>query len=257
MHAKRLKWLKRLSGPENPGLRLVCFPHAGAGVSAFRSWPALVPADIEIWGVQLPGRENRFLEPPLKSMPPIIASVAVEMRQMSDMPVAFFGHSMGSLIAFETARLLRQSAGVQPMALLVSGNRPPHLQEQGVKTHTLPDKDFLLALESMNGIPPEILNNPELLELLIPVLRADLSVCQTYLYAPAEPLACPIVAFGGRDDPQACPELLAEWGAHTTAGFRTQILPGGHFYLQTSESLFLEKLSAELRAAATMQEKCV
>ena len=250
MNAGQQNWVKRLSAPANPGLRLLCFPHAGAGVSIYRKWPDLLPTDIELWGVQLPGREARFRDVLVDSAPPIVAAVAAEFPPAPELPFALFGHSMGALLAFETARILRRDRGLLPVCLAVSGNRPPHLQEQGPRTFDLPKAGFLEALRRMNGMPPEMLDSPEWRDLLIPILRADLRVCQTYRYTPAAPLGCPIAAFGGMDDVEAPPEVLSPWGEHTTARFHAEILPGGHFYLQTSEARFLETLSAALREAA-------
>lgn len=250
MIAGHLKWLRKLSTPPNASLRLVCFPYAGAGASVFRNWTALLPADTELWAIQLPGRESRFIEPPVDRMEPIVKSVASEFLQLPEKPFAFFGHSMGALIAFETVRLLREQRTCLPVCLFVSGNRPPQSQEMAPRTYDLPEKEFLEAIQRMNGTPPEILNDPELMELLLPVMRADLAVCQTYRYVAAQPLACLIVAFGGQDDPDAPPELLAAWAEQTEREFRPVILPGGHFYLQTSEARFLEYLSIELRSAS-------
>ena len=257
MNGHNQKWLIRLSSPVNARLRLVCFPHAGAGASVFRNWPARLPADIELWAIQPAGREGRFLEPLLHQMPPLTGCVTAELLQLPEMPLAFFGHSMGALLAFETARLLRVNRRSPPACLFVSGNRAPQLQKEAPKTYNLPEKEFLEALRRMNGIPPEILNNSEWRELLIPILRADLSVCQTYRYISAEPLVCPIVVFGGQEDAEAPRESLAAWGQQTSSAFRVVLFPGGHFYLQTSEAQFLESLSTELRWAAANCTACV
>lgn len=250
MIGEQLEWLNRMNTPRQPSLRLICFPYAGAGTAVFRRWPALLPSHTEFWAVQLPGRETRFLEPPAYHMEPVVRSVTAELLQLPEMPFAFFGHSMGALIAFETARLLREQRQRLPGCLFVSGNRPPQLQETAPKIVDLAAGDFLEVLQRMNGTPPEILNNPELMELLVPVLRADLSVCQTYRYAVEQPLACPIVAFAGQDDSEAPLDLMAAWSEQTECDFRLVTLPGDHFYLQTFEARFLANLSVALRSTA-------
>jgi medium-chain acyl-[acyl-carrier-protein] hydrolase len=179
---------------------------------------------------------------------PIVESVAEALSELLDRPFALFGHSMGSLIAFELARLLRRTKGPQPACLFVSGQRAPQINETLPCRYDLPEKEFLEMLQNMNGTPPDILNNSELMEMLLPVLRADFAVCQTYRYSSEPPLACPIIAFAGLQDGEVSPGLVELWREQTCANFQLKIFPGDHFYFQASEADFLGALAQELRA---------
>jgi medium-chain acyl-[acyl-carrier-protein] hydrolase len=248
MKPGRDKWLKRFR--ESPGatMRLFCFPYAGAGASVFRKWPDGLPRNIELWALQLPGRENRFAEPASDLIGPIVEQVADAVSDLLERPFALFGHSMGALIAFELVRHLRRSGNTLPAGLLVSGQRAPQIKETSPRRCDLPEKEFLEMLGNMNGTPRDVLGNPELMEMLIPVLRADFAVCQKYVYATEPPLPCPIVAFAGRQDGEVGPDMVQLWQEQTSADFKFRIFPGDHFYFQAPEAGFLEILSQELRA---------
>lgn len=228
--------------------RLVVFPHAGSGAGAYRGWRALLPADVELGLVHLPGREARLSEPPLTSvhaMADIVADALV--REPARIPLALFGHSLGAHVAFETAR----RPGVKPDRLLVSGNRGPSLPFPRAPIHHLDDARILEEFERLGGTPPEILQHAELMALLRPILRADLQAAETYAYVQGSPLACPITAYGGADDPNVPTGSLDAWRHETTGPFRMRVLPGGHFSIfQDARDAFHADLAAELRALA-------
>ena len=214
-----------------PSLRLFTFPFAGGGARAFSAWPGHLPPEVELFAAQLPGREGRFKETPHVRLVDLVRDLAVAIGPHLDVPYAFFGHSMGALVAFTLARELRRMGAREPQLLMVSGRRAPQLPDADPPIHALPEEEFLQELRELNGTPEAVLQNEELLQLLLPILRADFAVCETYEYAPEAPLSCPIVAFGGKDDADAPEEDIAAWSHQTTGSFSQRMFPGDHFYL--------------------------
>jgi surfactin synthase thioesterase subunit len=226
-------------------VRLFCFPFAGAGASVFRSWAAELPPDIELMAVQLPGRETRIGEVAVGDVDALVTAAADGLAELLRPPFAFYGHSMGALLAFELARRLHAARGVLPEIVLVSGYRAPHLPDESRPVHELPDHELLVEMQSFAGIPDEVLADPELRSLFLPILRADFRVCETYAYRAAPPLLCPIAGFAGSDDEHAPAESMAGWAEHTTANFTLQVLPGDHFFpLQSSRAALLREIGA-------------
>ncbi len=229
------------------GLRLFCFPYAGRGASAFNGWGAGLPDTIEVLSVQLPGRENRFLEPPLTELASITKNLSAVFRSGSERPYAFFGHSMGALIAYELARKLSRQAAPGPVCLIVSGHRAPHLPARHAPFHLLPDSQFVEKLAALGGIPKALLDNPEMLSLVLPGLRADLTVCETYTWEPVPVLSCPIIAHGGLADEVVFSEDRELWKLHTKGEFAHRQFPGGHFFLHTAQPLVLDQIALDLQ----------
>lgn len=235
------RWLRGLGGRARTARhRLFVFPHAGAGASAYRLAPHL-PDPVEVCTVQLPGRENRYAEPPLTSLDEAVDALAPLVAGHAELPYAFFGHSMGALLAFATARRLRALGATRPVRLFLSGMRAPHLPDRDVR-HTLPDAE-LLATEGFDGL------DPELRELLLPVLRADLTLCETAAHRAEPPLSCPFTVLAGRDDDTVTESELTAWRAHTTAGVELHLFPGGHLYVRGAE----ERLAATISQAFPAQ----
>lgn len=209
-------------------------------------WPNEVPATVDIWTAQLPGRGNRIQEPPFTNLSPLVQALAEAIVPFLDRPFAFFGHSMGAMISFELARILQRRLGLKPDHLFVSGRIAPHIMDTQRRTYDLPEAEFIEELRRLNGTPVEVLEHPELMELMTPLLRADFSVVGTYTYLPGLPLNCPITAFGGLQDPEVSREQLEAWREYTTASFSLHMFPGDHFYLNTKRQLLLQVLSREL-----------
>ncbi|NUQ96488.1 MAG: thioesterase [Streptomyces sp.] len=228
-------WLRGLGRRElTAQQRLFVFPHAGAGASAYRLAPYL-PDTVEVCTVQLPGRENRLAEPALTSLDDAVAALAPLVADHADLPYAFFGHSMGSLIAFETARRLRALGARLPDHLFLSGMRAPGLPDRAPR-HTLPDPE-LLATAEFDGVDPEVR------ELLLPLLRADLTLCETYTHRAEAPLACPLTVLAGSDDDSVNGRELASWREHTSAGFELLVFPGApHLYVRGAERHLAETI---------------
>lgn len=231
-------------------LRLFCFPYAGGGALIYRTWAEGLPGSVEVCPVQLPGRENRLSETPFRRLSTLADAVATSIIKYTDKPFAFFGHSMGAKLAFEVARRLRREGNCQPVHLFVSGSSAPHLPETGRPLHELPKELFIEELRRLNGTPKEVLDHPELMDLVIPMLRADFEMVQTYTYTEEVPLGCPITAFGGLEDVEVPRTELAAWSEHTRAAFTVRMFPGDHFFLNRKTSPLLPTLARELQEIA-------
>lgn len=229
----------------DPRLRLFCFPYAGGSSRIFQNWPKLVPDSIEVCPLQYPGRGNRLREQPFNSITALAADVTKSLLPLFDIPFAFFGHSMGATVAFEVARKLRRANKTLPIHLFVSGCNAPHLPKDEL-FYNLPEPEFIHELRLLKGTPAEVLEHPELMELLMPMLRADFEAVQTYDYVPEAPLSCPISAYGGSEDEEVPEVSLNAWREHTAGPFTLKIFSGDHFYLQTSEALLTSTLIPKL-----------
>jgi medium-chain acyl-[acyl-carrier-protein] hydrolase len=233
-----------------PGQRLFCFPYAGGGASAFRLWRPDLSDVAEVCPVQLPGREARLAEPPVSDACELVARLADGLGPFLDRPFAFFGHSMGALVAFELARELRRRRQRGPSHLFASGFRAPNRPNPNRPLHALPMADFLRELRAYDGTPHEVLDNALLMELMEPALRADFALHETYRYREEAPLACPVTVLGGRDDVKVSLEDLAGWQRMTTGGHELRLLPGGHFYVHTARSQVLALVASRLAPSA-------
>ncbi len=229
-------------------LRLICLPPAGGGASRYRDWPAHLPDDVEVVSVQLPGRENRFNEPAIESMEELAGPLLEGLAGHLVPPFALFGHSMGALVAFELVRRMRQR-GVEPAHLFAAGCQAPHLPSRSPDRHTLPDPEFLAAIAELGGIPPEPAVEREFLEVMLPALRGDCTLVETYAFRPQAPLGCPVSAFGGVGDKEVFPEDVAAWSRHTTGPFRAHLLPGDHFFVNSARPDLLRLGASELGSA--------
>jgi medium-chain acyl-[acyl-carrier-protein] hydrolase len=230
-------------------IRLFCFSYAGGGASLFRTWPHDLSPDIEICAIQLPGRESRLTEAPYAAMAPLVDALSAKLGPLLDRPFAFFGHSMGALVSFELARSVRRRSGLSPVHLIVSGRGAPHRSPSIVVDHRLPADEMIGALRRLDGTPDEVLRNRELMELVLPTIRADFAVCGTYEYRYEAPLACPITAFGGRQDPHVGIEDLAAWRAQTTGPFSLRTFDGGHFFVRDVRATVLSAIQHTLSQA--------
>jgi len=212
-----------------------CFPFAGGGASLFRAWMQFAPRTIAICPLQPPGREERFVEKPFDSMEGIVAAATNALLPHVAHPYALFGHSMGALASFEIIHALRERGAPLPLHLFVSGAPAPQLASRIPSIYDLPREEFLPAVQRYGGVPDEVMQSQELLELLIPRLRADLAVTGTYVYRERPQLAIPITAFAGLDDDIVTPDLVEAWQKQTTAAFKFHPFRGGHFFI-TQES---------------------
>ncbi|MEJ2692181.1 MAG: alpha/beta fold hydrolase [Candidatus Thiodiazotropha sp.] len=227
-------------------LRLFCIPHAGGGVQSFLDWDKEFLPQISVCPVHLPGRGKRLVEPAYTCMEELIEGLLYALQSKLDKPFALFGHSMGALVAFELARALRRRFGVEPEWLFVSSHRAPHVMTGDKPIYALPDNAFIDAVKSYNGLPRELLVNSELMDLVLPILRADFELCDRYFCVDDVPLKSPIAAFGGLYDPKVKLDLLAAWCDHTRGEFAVSLLDGDHFYHQTQRRTLIRRIEVLL-----------
>ncbi|GCE14977.1 thioesterase II family protein [Tengunoibacter tsumagoiensis] len=232
MKIENNKWLFQVRPNPQAHLRLFCLPYAGGGASIYREWSRFLPPDIDICPIQLPGRENRLIEPSINQIPLLCETLGPILLPFLDRPYAFFGHSMGSLVSFELTRWLRRAQQPLPRYLFVSGGRAPQVWHKEDPIYNLPEPDFLSAIQKLGGTPEAVLREPELLQLILPILRADFELCETYSYQEEEPLAVPIAALGGLSDPEVSQSQLDAWRTQTNRRFTLHMFAGNHFFIQ-------------------------
>ncbi|MBE9040675.1 thioesterase [Oscillatoriales cyanobacterium LEGE 11467] len=240
-------WFPHLTPNDSDRLRLFCFPYAGGGTLAFRSWLDYFPSAIRIYPVELPGRCFRLQEPAIAQLQPLVREIARALYPYLDKPFAFFGHSMGALIGFELTRLLRKQHQISPIRLCVSGRCAPQIPPFESPIYHLPSSEFLTALRRLNGTPSEFFENLELMELALPILRADFAVVETYSYLREEPLSCPISVFGGLQDPKTTVNFLKAWQAQSTQDISLHLFSGDHFFIHSDRNEFLKLLVRDLQ----------
>ncbi|BAU65720.1 Thioesterase [Stanieria sp. NIES-3757] len=229
-------------------LRLFCFPYAGGSSYSFRSWIDYFPKTIEICPVELPGRGSQIQLTPFNQIEPLVKAIALEILPFLDRPFAFFGHSMGGLVSFELARLLRRQYNLEPVHLFISGRCAPQINNLKTVINNLPKADFIRELHQLKGTPEEVLNNDELMEILLPILRADFSVLENYTYTSETPFNCPISVFGGLQDRTIELKELEAWREQTLNSFSLKMFSGNHFFIHSFQSFLLQELIQQLNA---------
>ncbi len=227
-------------------LRLLCFPYAGGGAMAYRGWAAQVPEEIDVLPVQLPGRERRLREPPFTRVKPLVEAAARGLLPLLDRPFAVFGHSMGALVGYEVIHWLQRERGLEPVRLLASARRAPQLPPDPDDDYKLPDPELIERLREINGTPAEVLDHPELMELMLPLLRADFELNDTYEPTARPALACPVTAFGGLEDDEISRGELEAWRGVTNGPFRLRMFPGDHFYLNQHQNRLIQAVAEDL-----------
>jgi len=243
-------WVTYTNPNPQASLRLFCFPYAGGGVQSFRTWSVSLPSTVEICPVELPGRGSLISLTPFTRLLPLVQAIAQTLLPHLDKPFAFFGHSMGALISFELARLLSTQHDLHPVHLFVSSCRAPQIPDPDPPIHALPEPEFIQELRQLNGTPEAVLEDNELMELLLPILRTDFEVVETYTYTQGSLLNCPITALSGLQDSKISYSDLEAWQTQTNASFSSKLFPGDHFFLNSSQLLLLEFLSKELHQIA-------
>jgi surfactin synthase thioesterase subunit len=242
------RWfVTRVRRPRAP-VQLFCLPYAGAGAGAYTAWPDALGIDVEVSALMLPGRERRMGEEP--DVDP--AEIASAVAERADRPYALFGHSMGARIGFEVARELRRAGAPMPIRLMVSACTPPdEPRDRGGRydgLSELDDDEMIARLADGGGVPPEIMVEPELLELLRPAFRADLAWIDKYTFLGEPALPVPISAYAGDTDQAAPPVRMDGWRRQTIAGFTIRVIAGGHFFLHDRLADLAGHIRADLRA---------
>lgn len=245
MNLDRSRWLVRQPGAQRR-MRLFCFSYAGGSAASYYAWQAKLGPAIEVCAIQLPGRGARLDELPLRSLALLVEMLAQVIAGEDELPFAFFGHSLGGLLAFELARHCQRRGRAMPERLFVSGCAAPRRRGPSRRLHELGDADLIAALRQYNGAPAAVLDEPELMALMLPTVRADFALAADYAYRGGEPLALPISVYGGEHDPHVRFEDLALWQDETNEAIGLHRFPGDHFFIQSATDAVLAHLRAQL-----------
>ncbi len=230
-------------------LRLFLFPYSGGGINIFRSWHSHLPDSIEVCRIKLPGRDQRHTEALFTHIEALVSAIVDAMPPLLDMPFALFGHSLGAQLAFEVARELRRRQLPSPEILLVSARKAPQLENNQDHIHQLPESEMLAELQRRyGGIPSAVMENKELRSIYVPILRADLTMVETYTYKEEAPFMFPISAYSGLDDKLVSLNMLKAWEQQSTQAFRFRLIAGGHFFINTHAVNLILAISQDIRA---------
>jgi medium-chain acyl-[acyl-carrier-protein] hydrolase len=236
------RFLARPPKPSFGRRSLLCMPFAGGGVGSYTSWHRMLPATVEAMTVMLPGRDARIDQPLPTSLVDVAAEIADELEPYLTGPFVLFGHSMGAILAYELTLALRSSYGVEPRCLIVSGMCAPMKVAEATRYTHLPEEEFRAALKAMGGTTGDVLDDPGLWKIYAPIIRSDLAMFESYVYRPAEPIVCPIVAYGSHGDPDTDLVGLHGWRALTSAASATRMFSGDHFYFRSRPEAFVADL---------------
>ncbi len=246
-------WLQRFHPAPEAKHTLVCFPHAGGSASFWFPLSAALNPRVDVLAVQFPGRENRLSQAPVSDMKSLVDGVFTALRGGWSGQLAFIGHSMGAVVAFEVARRMETELEAGPEVLVASASRAPSLPPQRERLHNGDDETVLTAVMALGGTDPGLRADSELMQLLLPAIRSDLQAMETHRVTADAILTCPIVAFAGGADPEVTPADAQAWRAHTTGEFAFQEFPGGHFYLTSNFPLFTARITNVLRSLRSQE----
>ncbi|MET9658768.1 alpha/beta fold hydrolase [Streptomyces sp. NPDC006510] len=245
-------WIRCFRPAPDAGAQLLCFPHAGGSASGYLPLSTAVAGAAEALVVQYPGRHDRIAEPFAERLGDVVRAVLPSLPASGGRPLILFGHSMGALLAFETARRLA-AEGREPAALFVSGSEGPSLPRSARLPDPPSDDDLIGEMRLLSGTDEELLTHPEILGLALPPLRADYAMLSARIHVPGPPLHCPVVALTGDSDPRVSVERVQAWERETEGSFERHVLPGGHFFLGDHLPYVAELIAAHVpgRAART------
>jgi medium-chain acyl-[acyl-carrier-protein] hydrolase len=241
-------WFCRAGGVVDAPVRLFCFPPAGGSAAAFLPWQPLLGPGVELWAAELPGRGLRLAEPPLRDLNDLVAQAADAVAAYADRPFALFGHSLGALVAFEVARSLRRAGRPGPVSLWVAGAEGPRTRSVERQVHDLPDAELVAVLRDYGGTRPEVLADPELMELLMPMVRADLALSERYTYRVEDPLDVTVHVLVGDHDPYVDPARARGWSHESTRPIHRHVFAGGHFFPAHHQAGVTALIAADLAA---------
>lgn len=251
-------WIAGGAPREDAEVRLFCFAHAGGGAALFRQWEDHLSSSVDVCPIVLPGREGRLREPAYNHMADLIPALTDVLAPHTDRPYALFGHSMGAAVAWEVARALKAwhsarttggnaaTAPGEPLILFVSGRRAPHLPTARRRFSDLTDDDLLTELATLNGTPSAVMDQPGLLDVFLPTLRADFELNELYTPLNAPTLTCPISGLHGDADPEVDPDEITAWRDAGEGGFSLRVFSGDHFYLKGPRPEVLDAIQEDL-----------
>lgn len=240
----------------SPRARLLCFTYAGGNGSEYRAWRERLAPAIELALVQMAGRGRRFAEPCVDQVNEVVAEVVDAASALGDLPLALFGHSMGSIVAYETTHALAECGAAAPSHLFVSGRKAAHVPLNRHTYYDLPDRELLDELRRLGSVNHELLDNEELAELMLPVIRADFRLHDDYRFVQREKLAVPITVLGGTEDPSCDPAELSRWGELTTGATESLLFPGGHFFVEHCAAEIAEVVNGKMAPLVSMTGGC-
>ncbi len=240
------RWLKRFHPVSAPRFRLICLPHGGGTASFFRPWAETLPDGVELTAVQYPGRQDRLAESCIEAMDPLADGITEALDPLLDVPFVLFGHSMGATVGYEVTRRL-EARGTAPRRLFVSGQAPPFGGRTGGQLHLMDDATMLAGVRGLGGMYETLVDDPDLLEVVLPSLRADLRLMETYRPTPGSRITTPVTAYVGDADPGVTVAQAAAWRETTSGDFRLRTFPGGHFFLTDHVSTLPAGLVDETR----------
>jgi medium-chain acyl-[acyl-carrier-protein] hydrolase len=233
-------------------LRLYCLPYAGGSAGMFRGWCDLLPADVDVWGVEYPGHGSRISDPLMDRIDALAALIADAVAAQLAVPFSLFGHSMGSLVAFEMCHALAARGATMPTLLVAAGHRGPQLPASRPPVHDTPDAEFVAHLRELGATPPEVLESVELAGLMLPILRNDFRACETYSAPERPPLRTTIVVYGGLADEDVDRDALLAWRHATRGQFALRLFPGGHFFVRECAGRVAATLQRDMAEALSL-----
>lgn len=247
------RWIAYRQPRPEAQIRLFCLPYSGAGASVYRLWGQELPDLIDVCPIQLPGREHRFREKSFTRVGPLASALCAALDREFNVPFAVFGYSVGAAVAYELAVQLRRRGHAGPVELLLAARPPPHIEDDSPRLHRLPDRALCEKLREFGSAAAEMLAMPELLATLLPVIRADIELNETYRTSGEPVLDCPITVFGGSQDRRAKGCDLAAWGELTRGPCRVKLFPGGHFFLHESRESLIAAVAETLGGQTTRE----
>ncbi|MCP2166462.1 thioesterase II family protein [Goodfellowiella coeruleoviolacea] len=245
-------WIRRFHPAPDSDVRLVCFPHAGGSASFFFPVSRQLSPRLDVLALQYPGRQDRRNEPPIDSIAELADQAAEALRSWTDKPLAFFGHSMGAVLAYEVGLRLQRS-GTDLVELFASGRRAPSTVRDE-RVHTQPDEGLIDEIKSLSGTDASLLGNEEILRMILPAIRSDYRAVETYVHQPGQRLSAPITVLVGDADPKVTLDEARKWQEHTTGAFDMKVFAGGHFYLTPHAAEVIRLIADRLDGRRVLQD---
>ncbi|MFT5757213.1 MAG: medium-chain acyl-[acyl-carrier-protein] hydrolase [Alteromonadaceae bacterium] len=237
------KWFVIPKPNVHADLKLICFPYAGGSTSTYLSWVNYLPSNVELVIIQAPGRGSRIFEPLYSDMTALTDELVRLIPNVLNKPYIFYGHSLGSRVAFELMDKLSKLKHSSPQHFIASGSRGPHKLSEKKKVAHLPDSEFIDELYRLNGTPKAVIDNKELMDLFLPVLKADFGIAEQYCYSGNTIFECPVSVFGGNEDIDIKSTDLICWQEHFSMKVDLHLISGNHFFVDSNKEVVLQKVN--------------